>query len=176
VKSYNLEFLSSLSRSESDWLTGYFEGLGFAKEIFKSQTTCRDLLWFGRGISDYDTPFPKPIVAREIHPFLATLGDRFYPEADSILVYRYRRGGSISEHRDKGCERTAVMINLFDCPRDLLGEKRFFQDFRWGGNTYSLADGDVIAFDSWVRHEAKPAPVPRYSITFRKLVEEGRYV
>jgi hypothetical protein len=167
---YTLKDLTPLTVPEADWLIGFLSAEGFRDEYFNGSPTCRRMVWYGKEIADYDKPFPTIREARAIHPFFDILRERYYPTADSILAYRYPRGGSISEHRDKGCERTVVMINLFDCPRDLLGEKRYFQDFRWGGNTYNLSDGAIIAFDSWVAHAAKPAPVPRYSITFRKTL------
>jgi len=103
--------------------------------------------------------------------YLTSLRDRFRPEADSILLYRYEVGGEIGLHKDKLCfDKTVTLINLVDEAPDLFGNKSGTK-FKWGVGTYHLKHGYVIRFDSRIEHAIPKLKAARYSLQFRKIAQ-----
>lgn len=122
------------------------------------------LLDYGRAWRTYEAP--EPI---EFHSVLAELRNKYYPEANSVLLYKYVPGIGISDHQDKPVfNRKVVLINLIDAQPDWFGEKPCCK-FRFDGSTQLLADGDVIKFDALTRHGLPPVKHDRYSIQLRVL-------
>jgi alkylated DNA repair dioxygenase AlkB len=97
------------------------------------------------------------------------LRDRYQPNADSILLYRYEIGGEIGEHLDKQCfEPQVTLINLVDDAPNLFGERPTTR-FRWGRQNYELQHGEVVNFDSRVLHSVPRLKSARYSLQFRRI-------
>jgi alkylated DNA repair dioxygenase AlkB len=101
--------------------------------------------------------------------FLEALRNRFNPNADSILLYRYEIGSFIGNHSDKKCfDKYVTLINLVDNEPDLFGNRPTTK-FRWNRQNYELQHGAVIKFDSRVPHSVPPLKVARYSLQFREI-------
>lgn len=142
-------------------------------ELWNDKPTGRLEKWFGIQcqLLDYGRNWrtfeaTEPI---EFDLILGELRDFYYPEANSVLIYKYAPSVGISDHTDKPVfDRKVVVVNLIDAQPDLLGEKPFIK-FRFDGHTHLLGDGDVIAFDALVPHGLPPVKCDRYSIQFRVL-------
>jgi len=165
-----METIKVLENSEASNLMIWCNQQELSHEIFTGQLTCRKQKWwgfeaefcFGRS-HIYDRP---PI---ESDPYLATLRDRIYPEANSILLYRYEIGGTIGEHLDKQCfDKWVTLINLVDAGGDLFGNKPTTR-FRWNRENYELRHGELVMFDSRVLHSVPKLKDARYSLQFRKV-------
>jgi alkylated DNA repair dioxygenase AlkB len=128
--------------------------------------------WWGFGAEFYFTNSKiweeQPI---ESDLFLKEIRDRFLPEANSILLYRYEVGGEIGSHKDKLCfDKWVTLINLVDETPDLFGN-RSATKFKWGVGHYYLNHGDVIRFDSRIEHAIPKLKAARYSLQFRKIAQ-----
>jgi hypothetical protein len=68
------------------------------------------LLDYGRAWRTYEAPGKI-----EFHLFLGELRDKYYPEANNVLLYKYVPGVGISDHQDKPVfNRKVILINLID--------------------------------------------------------------
>ncbi|HLO52521.1 MAG TPA: hypothetical protein VK211_29245 [Kamptonema sp.] len=165
-----MKTLTILNPTECDRLMNWCDRQPLEPEVFSGRQTCRTKKWWGTEAEFYFTQSHcykrDPI---ESDPYLAALRDRFLPESDSILLYRYEIGGEIGEHLDKKCfEPTVIMINLIDCEADLFGD-RGTTKFRWNRQNYHLKHGEVMQFDSRVLHSVPKLKSARYSLQFRKI-------
>ncbi len=139
-------------------------------ELWNGKPTKRLEKWFGKGVhllnygkawETYDT---SPI-AQE--PLLEMLCQTYYPEANSVLLYKYNVGSGISAHEDKAVfAPKVILINLIDVQPDLFGNKPKTK-FKYLDRIYLLGDGDVIEFNARVCHSVPLVTVPRYSISLR---------
>ncbi len=167
------ELLTTLPPTISNQLLAYCQSLKLEEEIFNGVKTPRQLKWFGHKStftlrSMVQHVFHVPIKDK-IDGVLGEYRDRFYPEANSILIYHYSKNSGIGEHTDKGFDPKVVVINLLDSPINLFGDKDDITWFLWGGNEYQLFDGQVVQFDSSISHAVKKLKCDRYSIQFRKI-------
>ena len=149
-------------------------------EYWNGLPTSRLHRWWGKSVTFAASPSAatfgifSPVATvqsgRAFDSTLEELRDRYYPEADSALLYFYRPGSAISEHSDKSVfSRRVVMVNLMDFPPDLLGEKPLTR-FRFEGRNKFLLDGDVIQFDSRIRHSIPKVKHHRYSLQLRRVI------
>ncbi len=159
-----------LARIETQDLLDWARERTLLPEHFNHQPTGRfeewlgrrvELLNFGKSWRIYDA---SPI---EKEPLIKELRDRFYPQANSVLLYYYPPAVGIGEHTDKPVfNKNVVIINLVDAQRDLFGDKPVIK-FRFGKETKLLQDGDVVRFNALQLHGLPCVRVPRYSISFR---------
>jgi len=99
------------------------------------------------------------------------LRDRYQPDANSVLLYRYEVGGTIGEHLDKQYfEEMVTLINLVDDLPNLFGQRPTTR-FRWGRQNYELEHGQVISFNSRVLHSVPKLKSARYSLQFRRIAQ-----
>jgi hypothetical protein len=146
----------------------------FSDEIFNNQIIkTRQSAWYGLGMRNYNDPEPETWYAQPINrnPLLIELIQKYAPNTNSILIYKYQKGASIKEHYDKGFEPTVTLINLVVATPDLLNNYPECQ-FKWRGMGYSLKHGSVFQFNSHELHELKPVPCIRYSIQLRTMLEQ----
>lgn len=162
-----IEVIDRLGSVESDYLLTWCKSQNLRPEVYKKRLSGRDCCWWGREITDYGLFSVGWQEAPIFPPKLEDLKQRFYPEANSCLLYRYEKGKGINIHFDKGCKPKVVLINLMDMPRNLFGIKDESIRFKWGMMTNHLKDGDVVAFDSSQEHSVYPVPCERYSLQFR---------
>lgn len=165
-----MKTIEILSTDESEKIISWCNNQQLDLEIFAGKKTCRKQKWWGYEAEFYFNKqklFERDPI--ESDNFLAELRDRFEPECDSILLYKYEIGGEIGEHLDKKCfDKWVTLINLIDDSRDLFGEKPATK-FRWNRQNYNLRDGEVIKFDSRVIHSVPKVKSVRYSLQFRKI-------
>lgn len=143
------------------------------QELYNEKPTSRFEKWWGTSVSLYAGGLNKLYPAAPIgtEDLLMNLCERYYPAADSILLYRYAVGASISEHCDRPCwDRKVVMINLVDASPNLFGEKPFTR-FKFDGQNHLLGDGDIIEFDSGTHHGIPPVKHTRYSLQLRRIAQ-----
>ncbi|EAZ90069.1 2OG-Fe(II) oxygenase family protein [Crocosphaera chwakensis] len=143
-------------------------------ELFNDKYTKRLEQWHGLGVEllNYGKSwniFHAPPI--EEVPLLRDLRDRYYPAANSCLLYYYPVGVGIGSHIDKPVfHHEVVIINIIDSQPNLFGEKDSIK-FKFRSNTHLLNDGDVIRFDALMEHGLPPVKVPRYSLSFRIIAE-----
>ena len=143
------------------------------QEHYNEKPTCRFEKFWGTGVSLYAGGLNKiypgsPIAAEAV---LMDLCEDYYPQANSILLYRYAVGASIAEHCDRPCwDRKVVLINLVDASPNLFGEKPFTR-FKFDGCNHLLGDGDVIEFDSRTLHGIPAVKHTRYSLQLRRIAQ-----
>lgn len=142
-------------------------------ELWNGRPTGRLEKWYGLQVQllDYghDWRIFEAMEPIEFDLILGELRDYYYPEANSVLIYKYAPGIGISDHKDKPVfSRKVVVVNLIDTQPDLLGEKPYCK-FRFDGRNHLLGDGDVVAFDALTPHGLPPVKCDRYSIQFRVL-------
>lgn len=163
-----METITILNSTECDRLMKWCDSQELEKEIFTGRETCRRKKWWGYEAEFYFNKshcFERERI--ESDSYLKELRDRFKPEANSILLYRYESGGEIGEHLDKQCfERWVTLINLVDSEPDLFGDREATK-FRWNRQNYYLQHGEVVVFDSRVTHSIPKLKVARYSLQFR---------
>jgi alkylated DNA repair dioxygenase AlkB len=159
-----------LTAAESSKLMNWCYQQTLEIEIFTGRQTCRTKKWWGFEAEFYfnrSHVYDRPPI--ESDPYLASLRDRYEPEANSILLYRYEIGGEIGEHLDKKCfESQVTLINLVNDTPNLFGERPTTR-FRWGRQNYELRHGEVVTFNSRVLHSVPKLKSPRYSLQFRKI-------
>lgn len=165
-----MKTLEIIDRAECDRLLNWCKNQILEHEIFTGQLTCRMQKWWGYQAEFYFNRSHvydrEPI---ESDPYLAILRDRFAPNADSILLYRYKIGGEIGEHLDKQCfEKEVTLINLIDSEPNLFGDREPTR-FRWNRQNYYFQHGEVVTFDSRVLHSVPKLKSARYSLQFRKI-------
>jgi alkylated DNA repair dioxygenase AlkB len=156
-----------LTAEESAQLLNWCKSQDLEREIFTGRPTCRLKKWWGLEAEFY---FNKSYVEKRspitTDKYLAELRDQFKPEANSILLYRYEVGGEIGEHLDKKCfDKMVTLINLTDS-QNLFGESETSR-FKWNGEMYNLKHGEVIEFDSRVKHSIPKLKTIRFSLQFR---------
>lgn len=139
-------------------------------ELFNGSPTRRMEKWWGKSVKllNYGKSWQitqAPAIASV--PILQDLCDRFYQNANSVLLYYYAPGVGIGDHTDKPVfSPDVVLINLIDAQADLFGDKPTV-NFRLDRQVKTLRDGDVIRFHALTPHGLPPVKVPRYSISFR---------
>jgi len=150
----------------------WIQGQKMTIELFNSRPTSREEKWWGKSVvlsPKSSLIFPAPTIEGE--PILQDLRDRYYPESNSILLYKYHPGVGISTHSNKPIfARRVVLINLLERNADLFGNETKCE-FRYGRLKMSIGDGDVVEFDAQVPHSIPPVKTLRYSISLR--VVEG---
>ena len=165
-----MKTIKVLENSEAEILLAWCQRQQLEVEIFTGRETCRTKKWWGYEAEFYlNRSHVETRESIESDSYLASLRDRFYPEADSILLYRYEIGGTIGEHLDKQCfNRWVILINLVDADSDLFGTRPTTK-FRWDRQNYELRHGEVVEFDSRVLHSVPKLKSARYSLQFRKI-------
>ena len=141
------------------------------QEHYNEKPTCRFEKWWGTGVNLYAGGLNQLYSATAIEgdEFLSDIRDRYWRAANSILLYRYAVGASISEHCDRPCwDRKAILINLVDASPNSLGEKPFVR-FKFDGQNHLLGDGDVIEFDAGTYHGIPAVKHTRYSLQLRRI-------
>lgn len=88
------------------------------------------------------------------------LGQRLYPDNNhACLFFYYPPGAHIKPHRDHMVsEAWVVQVNLGCLAFLTVGDER-----------YSIADGEVIGFNSKLLHSVSPATAERWVISWRKI-------
>jgi alkylated DNA repair dioxygenase AlkB len=167
-----MQTIEILSASDCDRLMSWCFQQQLEIEIFTGRQTCRTKKWWGKEAEFY---FNKSHVFDrepiESDAYLASLRDRYQPDADSILLYRYEIGGEIGEHLDKQCFQPQVtLINLVDDAPNLFGERPTTR-FRWGRENYELRHGEIVNFNSRVLHSVPKLKSARYSLQFRRIAQ-----
>lgn len=165
-----MKTIEVFKKSETDILMNWCSQQQLETEIFTGRETCRTKKWWGFEAEFYfnrsHVETRQPI---ESDSYLTELRDRFYPKADSILLYRYEIGGTIGEHLDKQCfDKWVTLINLVDAPADLFGNRPTTK-FKWNRENYELRHGEVVEFDSRILHSVPKLKSARYSLQFRKI-------
>jgi len=165
-----MKIITILSPEESNQLLDWCKNQQLETEIFTGRETCRKKKWWGYEAEFYFNKshcFEREPI--ESDSYLTELRDRFKPEANSILLYRYEIGGEIGEHLDKQCfARWVTLINLVDDAPNLFGDRTSVK-FRWNRENYWLQHGEVVIFDSRVTHSVPKLKVARYSLQFRAV-------
>ncbi len=167
-----MKTIEILSTCECDRLMSWCYQQHLEIEIFTGRQTCRTKKWWGKEAEFY---FNKSHVFDrepiECDGYLASLRDRFRPNADSILLYRYKINGEIGEHLDKQCfEEDVTLINLVDDAPNLFGQRPTTR-FRWDRQNYELQHGEVVTFNSRVLHSVPRLKSARYSLQFRRIAK-----
>jgi alkylated DNA repair dioxygenase AlkB len=143
------------------------------QEHYNEKPTCRFQKWWGIGANLYAGGMNQLYRSNPIESehTLVKLVEKYYPEANSILLYRYAVGASIAEHSDRPCwDRKVVLINLVDASPNLFGEKPFTR-FKFDGQNHLLGDGDVIEFDAGTHHGVPAVKHTRYSLQLRRIAQ-----
>jgi len=167
-----MKAIEILSATECDRLMTWCARQELNHEIFTGQLTCRKQRWWGFEAEFY---FNRSHIYErlpiESDAYLSSLRDRYQPDANSILLYRYEVGGTIGEHLDKQCfEEMVTLINLVDDLPNLFGQRPTTR-FRWGRQNYELEHGQVISFNSRVLHSVPKLKSARYSLQFRRIAQ-----
>lgn len=163
-----MKTIEILSTDESEKVLSWCNNQLMEPEFYMGKKTCRKQKWWGYQAELYKQRLfeSNPI---ESDQFLKELRDRFEPESDSILLYKYEIGAEIGAHSDKECfDKWVTLINLIDDDHDLFGEKAKTK-FKWGQKDYNLRDGEVIRFNSRVIHSVPKVKSVRYSLQFRRI-------
>jgi alkylated DNA repair dioxygenase AlkB len=167
-----MEIITTLLPAEAEALLQWCKIQQLEEEVFTGRVTCRKKKWWGIEAEFYFSQshcFEREPIESDL--FLKDLRDRFKPEADSILLYKYEIGGEIGTHKDKLCfDKWVTLINLVDEIPDLFGN-RSATKFKWGIGSYLLNHGDVIRFDSRIEHAIPKLKAARYSLQFRKIAQ-----
>jgi alkylated DNA repair dioxygenase AlkB len=167
-----MKTIEILSQTECDRLMTWCFQQELNHEIFTGQLTCRKQRWWGFEAEFYfnrSHVYERPPI--ESDAYLSSLRDRYQPDANSILLYRYEVGGTIGEHLDKqGFEEMVTLINLVDDVPNLFGQRPTTR-FRWGRQNYELQHGEVISFNSRVLHSVPKLKSARYSLQFRRIMK-----
>lgn len=167
-----MQTIEILSPTECDRLMSWCTRQELNHEIFTGQLTCRKQRWWGFEAEFYfnrSHVYERPPI--ESDAYLSSLRDRYQPDANSILLYRYEVGGTIGEHLDKQCfEEMVTLINLVDDLPNLFGQRPTTR-FRWNRQNYYLNHGEVINFNSRVLHSVPRLKAARYSLQFRRVVK-----
>jgi alkylated DNA repair dioxygenase AlkB len=164
-----MQTITILSPQESAELLNWCKAQTLEQEIFTGRPTCRLKKWWGYEAEFY---FNKSHVEKrspiDDDAYLAYLVNRFRPQADSILLYKYDIGGEIGEHLDKQCfNKWVTLINITDSA-DLFGNHEATK-FKWNKHNYILKHGEVVYFDSRVPHSIPKVKCVRYSLQFRNI-------
>jgi len=165
-----MKTIKVFENSEANILMNWCHQQTLESEIFTGRETCRTKKWWGFEAEFYfNRSHVESRQAIASDSYLAGLRDQFYPEADSILLYRYEIGGTIGEHLDKQCfNKSVTLINLVDADSDLFGNRPTTR-FRWDKQNFELRHGEVVEFDSRVIHSVPKLKSARYSLQFRKI-------
>ena len=165
-----MKTIQVFENSEADTLLTWCRQQPLETEIFTGRETCRTKKWWGFEAEFYfNRSHVETRQAIESDSYLAGLRDRFHPNADSILLYRYEVGGTIGEHLDKQCfDKWVTLINLVDAGGDLFGNRPTTR-FRWDKQNYELRHGEVVEFDSRILHSVPKLKSARYSLQFRNI-------
>jgi len=165
-----MKTIKVFENSEADTLLAWCRQQPLEVEVFTGRETCRTKKWWGFEAEFYfNRSHVESRQAIASDSYLAGLRDQFYPEADSILLYRYEIGGTIGEHLDKQCfNKSVTLINLVDADSDLFGNRPTTR-FRWDKQNFELRHGEVVEFDSRVIHSVPKLKSARYSLQFRKI-------
>jgi alkylated DNA repair dioxygenase AlkB len=167
-----MKTIEILSSTDCDRLMTWCYQQELNHEIFTGQLTCRKQRWWGFEAEFYFNRshiYERPAI--ESDAYLSSLRDRYQPDANSILLYRYEVGGTIGEHLDKQCfEEMVTLINLVDDLPNLFGQRPTTR-FRWGRQNYELEHGQVISFNSRVLHSVPKLKSARYSLQFRRIAK-----
>lgn len=159
-----------IDKINTEQLIAWSRRVNFDLELWNGKPTKRFEKWFGIGVQliNYGKSW-NVYQAESIEStlILKDLRDRYYPEANSILIYKYTIGAGISVHQDKAVfSEKVVMINLVDGDLDLFGEKPSIK-FKYGGKYFFILDGEVFRFNSRIPHGVPSVAIPRYSISLR---------
>ncbi|MBD2309913.1 aspartyl/asparaginyl beta-hydroxylase domain-containing protein [Chroococcidiopsis sp. FACHB-1243] len=112
--------------------------------------------WFDKG---WNLSQQVEIFDAEHDERIYRLGQCLYPGNHACLFLYYPPGAYIKPHRDHtASEAWVVQVNI-GCPVFLtVGDER-----------YSIADGEVIGFNSKLLHSVSPATTKRWVISWRKI-------
>jgi len=165
-----MKTITILSAEESAQLLTWCKCQKLEQEIFTGRPTCRLKRWWGLEAEFYFTKshVEKRSPIDEID-YLQSLKEKFNPEANSILLYKYNVGGEIGEHLDKQCFAPSVtLINIIESAPDIFGNYEPTK-FRWNRQNYYLQHGEVVEFNSRVLHSIPKVKTIRYSLQFRVI-------
>lgn len=164
-----IDRLCVLEKTEANQLIEWCREQNFLQESYNGKTTKRFERWWGVGVRLYHSTH-ELYAADRVDPVIQKLANTFYPTANSFLLYRYDPGSGISEHTDRNCWYSkVVLINLVDASPNLFGDKPTIK-FKFNGNMYLLSDGEIIQFDSSTPHGVPPIKnLIRYSLQLREV-------
>lgn len=165
-----MESITILTEKETQEILLWCKAQELEQEFFTGKPTCRLKRWWGYEAEFYFTKshiFKRSPINND--GYLMNLREKFKPEANSILLYKYEVGASIGEHLDKQCFKPNVtLVNIIDEIPDIFGNYTPTR-FRWNRENYYLQQGEVVTFNSRVLHSVPKVKTIRYSLQFRNI-------